>query len=1147
MAAEVEIKVVDVSQNVLDISRAEPDDVVQLLEERPDVWSGVQPRIVADALISSGRRGARPYSASADADVDDPPEILARALADERRRPFVQFRVAPLPSDTKGASAGTEDAVTLNPATFMWARGAARTGRVAAAPDTPRLLLEVRAPLAGVPKWSAISGSGRQAARDFLRRLIGAVDNVCLFRCGRWHCAGKYLSDPTPAPPTVVLDDADGDGVEMSNGAVAEPTSEAAPAGEAARALKKVAGEMLGALDAGRRDDPGGPAMEPLPQDPGVRFIRALATFGHEEILAALAAETFDARKLVSDSSYAATLTEADHRRRMLGALERTEIRASLLRQVVARFFPAAARRLGLDSEGGTDRATALKAVKAASRWTESRILAALTAEERRRAKTELAVAIKAWKARVENTCPHVVLVQQLLGSGNGGLSRRSREALVELEAFVGGVSPTRTSGRPRTSALGGGERRPPPRRRDPPSHVMCRRCRMPAVCGHVLAAARARMASFGGREAADGAALAALAPYIDTGRGLPGTSPTSTIQYCRVCGEALGEYSPIDASVEVEIALGSSGSDDVALLLRQEGLRIHHQLKFPFVVSAEVYSRRLSESVRSAYISVLIARGIAAEDPLRRVVAAAAAAAFVFSQATASPPPVGAPTAYRGVGARRAVPFAGAILRDLADRFSGGRAKGSAKGARLIDSGRDALAPEVTPEFVKRLVLEVRDLVDARAAGASFERPRQVEAFVRRLTTTDPVYAAARAAYRTWGKGRGGARAPPKTPRAEAVALEREIAAVLGRTVEAFVAQARKASSKKTSRTALYKDLWVPAGGGRGSTSLPKDTYLAFARHMQTGSASYSLRLVEAAAAAWPRTMVGAAPWHPAKVDHAARAPRDWDSDVCHGRRAASDDAEGDTPAVDTGAIFRAAKLADVSTDTFVRLGLEVVTFSAVALREQQAKEKRRRAPGTAKPTPAARPDLASDPALADAATAAAWGHFIRLATDLARARNIRYFARGEAVTHNLVSALTGDSGALPPEEVLAKISPPDTAAVRARLKSLPKTRRRLATVAALAEAAVAAADTNGAAKTVAAHSLRDIFAQVALAADDIALTSGRGAGVGDDVGETAHNDEGGDLETRVNDDGEATESAFASLEAIDYDGHNEDGEAED
>ena len=53
-----------------------------------------------------------------------------------------------------------------------------------------------------------------------------------------------------------------------------------------------------------------------------------------------------------------------------------------------------------------------------------------------------------------------------------------------------------------------------------------------------------------------DRSVLNALAPFIDNDPSRSAQGGQGTIHYCRICGEALGEYISVDASLEVELTL---------------------------------------------------------------------------------------------------------------------------------------------------------------------------------------------------------------------------------------------------------------------------------------------------------------------------------------------------------------------------------------------------------------------------------------------------------------------------------------------------------------------------------------------------------------------------------------------------------------
>jgi hypothetical protein len=497
----------------------------------------------------------------------------------------------------------------------------------------------------------------------------------------------------------------------------------------------------------------------------------------------------------------------------------------------VERFYPKVAARIqgGLEAEEqASAKAQGLRQDAARADWSEAQIMAELKPPERRRVQTELKLAQEAWAARIRNDCAHVPLVIRLRYVRAWAARRKILE---ELEAFL-------DSGRRKNDSL-----------------VRCRRCRQPAVCPHVLAAFEAKAQSGFSSEQS---ILNSLSRFIDQGRSGPKGS-YGLVHYCRVCGEALGEFAAVETNLDVELALEGERADSgsAVVLLRQEGLRLHHRLAFPFEVDPAAYADRLAEDVRGAMISVMISRGVQADDPLQPVYAAAAAVAYAFSQATARPPPAGAPTAFKGVAAKNAVGFAAAMLRELSERFRG------------TGTGDES---SVTPEFVKRLVLEIRDLAASNAATSTFARPKRVERFLYDMRERSAVYAAARNARAAATKWRPAPPPNPKrrvTPKAVAAQIDKELAAVLGRGVDQFV---RLARSKK--KTQVFEGLWAglkpPKRKGKipPHTTLYEEGYSAMVRHVKSGDPAYTREMAANSAAAWPHVFgPWRAKWEPSGV----------------------------------------------------------------------------------------------------------------------------------------------------------------------------------------------------------------------------------------------------------------------------------------
>jgi len=168
------------------------------------------------------------------------------------------------------------------------------------------------------------------------------------------------------------------------------------------------------------------------------------------------------------------------------------------------------------------------------------------------------------------------------------------------------------------------------------------------------------------------------------------------------------------------------------------------------------------------------------------------------------------------------------------------------------------------------------------------------------------------------------------------------------------------------------------------------------------------------------------------------------------------------------------------------------------------------------------------------DAAAAAAWGHLVRLATNLTIVRNARSAAQSQ-IPPELWTALVGPSGQVPASEAVLKLPAFMVQGAHAEIERRPRDQRRLAAVIALAQLALDADASGKIGAAVARVTLAAIFAAVRLARADVHAAAE--IEVGERAGEVAHDGDVADLAEP------ASDTTF-DYEAVDYDGHNDDGE---
>ncbi len=244
-------------------------------------------------------------------------------------------------------------------------------------------------------------------------------------------------------------------------------------------------------------------------------------------------------------------------------------------------------------------------------------------------------------------------------------------------------------------------------------------------------------------------------------------------------------------------------------------------------------------------------------------------------------------------------------------------------------------------------------------------------------------------------------------------------------------------------------------------------------------------LNAVPAAARAWVNKW---ARWETPPADASAKRPSS-------ARASAALGGPGPLKSLETSAVISAAALAKVPPALFESLGTEVGGR--------------------------------------DAAAATAWGHLVRLATNLTIVRNARTAVQSQ-IPPELWGALVGPSGQVPPSEAVLKLPSLAVGDAHAEIKMRPRDQRRLAAVVALAQLALDADASGKIGAAVVRVSLAAIFAAVKLARADVHAAAE--IVVGDRAGEVAHD---GD----VADSAEPDDATF-NYEAIDYDGHNDDGE---
>ncbi len=820
-ATRGEITVVDLRRRTVNLREATVREVAEALDALGSSADPGERLIFAKNLVlaASWKKGLPLPSPT------DPPELQLRALVSGSRRPNVEVQVFDSRAGRTRADGPDKDfqhSLELRPPRMIWVLGE-ESVKVALGPADSLPLVSVRVVSAAVEPWTP-----RDAKTTPLSTVMAALDAAAAITDPVFF-PGEGIARRAPKPRAPRLLDESPDGAPSGDA----PSGDA-PSGDAPLSALQLRAESLLAAMALVENEGGDQELES-----DFRPSRAVVL---ARVLAALGPEPFFGGKPPLDAVKASAWGQMAEGRRMESSRKKVrlarQVRLGLLRDVVGRFFPKVAARIQSDREE-TELAAQARGIRSdlvMTEWSENQIMDQLSPSERKRATVELKAAQDAWTARIKNDCPHVQLSVRLRYSRAWA---QRRAVLEELRVFLDEGGGTRTRGRSR--------------RTTPMNYIRCRRCHQPAMCAHVLAMYEARMAT---RPAAvddlvsDRSVLNALAPFIDNDPSRSAQGGQGTIHYCRICGEALGEYISVDASLEVELTLEGEreSSRSAVALLRQEGLRAHHRLSFPYEVEPSAYAQRLADGVRGAMITVMINRGVQTDDPLQIVYAAAAATAYVFAQATASPAPLGAPTGYGGVRAKNPVGFATALLRNLAERFRG-------------FEGDDA---SVTPEFLKRLVLEIRDLASPNAATASFERPRRVEAFVRSLREKDMVYAAARKARVARGrpaKLKVGSRMNPK---ALAATIDKEIENILGKSLSGFM---RGGRAKKKSQ--LYATVWMPSKPTAIPSPVPvraplyEASYSALATHARAGAPAYSVELARASAEAWPRVLPTGA-WRP-------------------------------------------------------------------------------------------------------------------------------------------------------------------------------------------------------------------------------------------------------------------------------------------